>query len=200
MSLIQQNFYGLVMKSKFNSLLYKFLDENQDIILGTDNADTLAIMYESYRIGVGLLSLEASESCVQTYIDYIYKEYADYPKTIIAIVWVLLSAHKESHQCLRSTIRSLSNELKDYKSFHLWKRFLSAINAMAVYSELKNPVYNPIVVSKAETAEESMQQAQQAAIMNEGHGECAIHQTLVFPNVNQFNNNPAKVINYNKKK
>lgn len=123
MSLIQQNFYGLVMKSKFNSLLYKFFTENQDIILGTDNADTLAIMYESYRIGVGLLSLEASESCVQTYIDYIYKEYADYPKTIIAIVWVLLSAHKESHQYLRSTIRSLSNELKDYKSFHLWKRF-----------------------------------------------------------------------------
>lgn len=200
MSLNQQNFYGLVRKSKFNSLLYKFFTENQDIVLGTDNADTLAIMYESYRIGVGLLSLEASESCVQTYIDYIYKEYADYPKTIIAIVWVLLSAHKESHQCLRPTIRSLGNELKDCKSFHLWKRFLSAVNAMGVYSELKISVYNPIVVSKAETTDESMQQARQAVVMNEGHGECAIHQTLVFPNVNQFNNNPAKVINYNKEK
>lgn len=198
--MIRQNFYDLVMKNKFNSLLYKFFTENQDIILGTDNADTLAIMYESYRIGVGLLSLEASENCVQTYIDYIYKEYADYPKTIIAIVWVLLSAHKESHQCLRPIIRSLGNELKDYKSFHLWKRFLSAVNAIPVYSELKIPVYNPIVVSKAETADEFMQQVRQTVVMNEGHGECAIHQTFVFPNVNQFNNNPAKVINYNKEK
>ena len=77
---------------------------------------------------------------------------------------------------------------------------MSAVKAMAVYSELKISVYNPIVVSKAETADESMQQARQAVVINEGHGECAIHQTLVFPNVNQFNNNPAKVINYNKEK
>lgn len=57
-----------------------------------------------------------------------------------------------------------------------------------------------IIDSEAVSAEESMAQAHQAVESIKEKTDFSIQQTLIFPRVEQFNNNPDKVINLIKNK
>ena len=184
----------------FNRKLYDFLLENRDRILPTDGIDASTVMYEAYCIGNGVMTMELPETHIHDSIKHVETQYAGSATAILATLWAVLSAQVEWSPSLRPVVQILYEELKTDKTFHIWNRFVSATRQNAWLMKPQFPGDTLIVEGNAETAEESLDIARQVRPVSQEKAKSTINQTLIFPNVEQFNNNPAKVINVTQKK
>lgn len=195
-----QTYDSFINGNPFNRMLYDFLFNNRDILLPSEICDMRSIMYEAYRICAGILSMTMPEQHIRAVIEQVKAEHAVFTNVILSIVWAVLTAQMKKKEDLRLVVQMLYDELQRDKNFHYWNRFASAFRQFGQQLKPLFPNDCVIVVSDAESAKESLEAAQQLRIATQATTESTVHQTLVFPHVEQFNNNPAKVINLIHKK
>lgn len=119
---------------------------------------------------------------------------------ILATVWAILSLQSNIVQSLRPAVCTLRNVVDSDKFFRLINRFVSSVKRSERHLEIQFPHDMLIIDSDSVSAEESMAQAHQAVESIKAKTDTSIQQTLIFPHVEQFNNNPDKVINQIKNK
>lgn len=195
-----QDFHTFLKENEINKFLYGFLDDNEDQFFGNDDEDVFTVMYEAYRIYGGILTTVSTENNINAYIEYVNKEYPSFDKVILAIIWTVLSLHSDANGLLRHTIYELRKELTGYKPFHLFNHFVSAARGFHDNHNVRIPQNPIVIVSEAVDGNVALEKAEQALPSSRNISNSTIHQTLVFPHVEQFNNNPAKVINNIQKK
>lgn len=195
-----REFNAFIHENEFCRLLYDFLVDNQDQVLHKDNDDLLTILYEAYRISGGIMSQAASGSHIDDYIKYVRAEYEGMTNVILSTVWAILSLQSNIAQSLRPAVCTLRNVVDGDKFFRFINRFVSSIKRSERHLEILFPNDMLIIDSEAVSAEESMVQAHQAVESIKEKTDYSIQQTLIFPRVEQFNNNPDKVINLIKNK
>lgn len=200
MLITHQDFHTFLEENEINNFLYGYLDDNEDQFFGNYGEDVLAIMYEAYRIYGGILTTVSTENNINAYIEYVYKEYPSFDKVILAIIWTVLSLHSDANGLLRHTIYELRKELTGYKPFHLFNHFVSAARGFHGNHNVRIPQNPIIIVSEAVDGSVALIKATQNLPSPKSFTNSTIHQTLVFPHVEQFNNNPSKVINNIQKK
>lgn len=189
-----QEFHTFLEENNINKFLYGYLDDNEDQFFGNYDEDAFAVMYEAYRIYGGILTTVGAENNINAYVEYVYKEYPSFDKVILAIVWTILSLHSEANGLLRHSIYALRKELAGYKPFHLFNHFVSAARGFHDNHNVRIPNNPIIIVSEAVDENVALEKAKQNLSSPRNIPNGTIHQTLVFPHVEQFNNNPAKVI------
>lgn len=200
MSIPRREFSAFIYKNEFSQLLYEFLNSNQDKILCRDNENLLSIMYETYRISGGIMSVTASGCNINDYIVYVRAKHEGMANVILAIVWAILSLQDDAAQSLSLAISTLRDALIDDKTFRLMNRFVSSIKRLGRHLEIQFPDDILIIDGESVSAEEAMAQAHLTVKTPQPKMAASIQQTLIFPNVEQFNNNPGKVINQINKK
>ncbi len=193
-------FNAFIHENEFCRLLYDFLEDNQDQVLHKDNDDLLTILYEAYRISGGIMNQAASGCHIDDYIKYVRAEYEGMTNVILATVWAILSLQSNIAQSLRPAVCTLRNVVYGDKFFRLINRFVSSVKRSERHLEILFPNDMLIIDSDSVSAEESMAQAHQAVESIKAKTDTSIQQTLIFPHVEQFNNNPDKVINQIKNK
>lgn len=195
-----REFNAFIHENEFCRLLYDFLEDNQDQVLHKDNDDLLTILYEAYRISGGITSMAASGCHINDYIKYVRAKYEGMTNVILSTVWAILSLQSNIAQSLRPAVCTLHNVVDGDKFFRLINRFVSSVKRSERHLEILFPNDMLIIDSEAVSAEESMAQAHQAVESIKEKTDFSIQQTLIFPRVEQFNNNPDKVINLIKNK
>lgn len=200
MLMTHQDFHSFLEENNINKFLYGYLDDNEDRFFGSYDEDVFAVMYEAYRIYGGILTTIGTENNIKAYIEYVYKEYPSLAKAILAIVWTILSLHSDANGLLRHSIYAFRKELVGYKSFHLFNHFVSAARGFHDNHNVRIPDNPIIIVSEAVDGNVALEKATQILPSPKSLPNGTVHQTLVFPHVEQFNNNPAKVINNIQKK
>ena len=95
---------------------------------------------------------------------------------------------------------TLRNVVDGDNFFRLINRFVSSVKRSERHLEILFPNDMLIIDSDSVSAEESMAQAHQTVESIKAKTDTSIQQTLIFPHVEQFNNNPDKVINQIKNK
>lgn len=196
----RREFHAFIHKNEFSQLLYEFLDCNQDQVFHRGDEDLLTIMYEAYRISGGIMRKMASECNMDDYIKYVRAEHEGMANIILATVWAILSLRNSEVKSLHSVVSTLRDALQADKSFRLMNRFVSSIKSLGRHVEIQFPDDMLVVDGESASAEEAMGQAHQVAKSAQAKLDSPIQQTLIFPNVEQFNNNPGKVINQITKK
>lgn len=190
-----------IEENTFNWQLFYFLVKHQEYFWYGYVSQTMEFITEAYRICGGIIHSQSPVTQIHTYIEYVEKNNDQkLSSLILAIVWAALSVHKAKGHPFKAVTNILYTELSSYNCFPLWKHFVSAYlerNGQVKISFPKDPM---VMISHAENTEEAMMQALQSVKAFRSVSSGDIHQTLVFPHVEQFNNNPAKVINYNRKK
>ena len=184
----------------FNSHLFHFLVENQDCFLQGKVDKTMEVITVAYQLCGGIVCSQAPTTQILAYIKYVDSIYQDSSSLILAIAWATLSVYKTKSHSYKSITSILYSKLSSLKCFSLWKHFVSAYLQGYGPVEIQLPEDSIIEISDATTGEEAMEHALQSAVASHSGTVRDIHQTLVFPHVEQFNNNPAKVINNNQKK
>lgn len=200
MLMTHQDFHSFLEENKINKFLYGYLDDNEDQFFGNYDENVFAVMYEAYRIYGGLLTTVAKENNISAYIEYVSKEYPSFDKVMLAIVWTILSLHTDANGLLRHTIYVLRKELTGYKPFHLFNHFVSAARGFHDNHNVRIPNNPIVIVSEVVDGNDALEKATQDLSNSKIIPNGTVHQTLVFPHVEQFNNNPAKVINNIQKK
>lgn len=200
MSFSHREFNAFIHENEFCRLLYDFLEDNQDQVLHKDNDDLLTILYEAYRISGGITSMAASGCHINDYIKYVRAEYEGMTNVILSTVWAILSLQSNIAQSLRPAVCTLRNVVDGDKLFRLINRFVSSVKRSERHLEILFPNDMLIIDSESVSAEESMAQSHQAVESIKAKTDTSIQQTLIFPRVEQFNNNPGKVINLIKNK
>lgn len=200
MSNPRQADYSFIIGNPFNRKLYDFLLDNRDSLLPSNDCDVRSVMFDAYCIGTGVMSTPLPEQHIQAVIEHVKAEHATFSNVVLSIVWVVLTAQMKWKDNLRSVVQMLYEELKGDNTFRYWNRFASSIRQSGRQLKPMFPNASVIVVSDAATAEQSLEAARQLRPTLQATTEGAVHQTLVFPHVEQFNNNPAKVINLIQKK
>lgn len=195
-----QEFNAFIHENEFCRLLYDFLEDNQDQVLHKDNDDLLTILYEAYRISGGIMSQAASGCHIDDYIKYVRAEYEGMTNVILSTVWAILSLQSNIAQSLRPAVCTLRNVVDGDNFFRLINRFVSSVKRSERHLEILFPNDMLIIDSDSVSAEESMAQAHQTVESIKAKTDTSIQQTLIFPHVEQFNNNPDKVINQIKNK
>ena len=195
-----REFNAFIHGNEFCRLLYDFLEDNQDQVLHKDNDDLLTILYEAYRISGGITSMAASGCHINDYIKYVRAEYEGMTNVILSTVWAILSLQSNIAQSLRPAVCTLRNVVDGDKFFRLINRFVSSVKRSERHLEILFPNDMLIIDSESVSAEESMAQSHQAVESINAKTNTSIQQTLIFPRVEQFNNNPGKVINLIKNK
>lgn len=195
-----REFNAFIHENEFCRLLYDFLEDNQDQVLHKDNDDLLTILYEAYRISGGITSMAASGCHINDYIKYVRAEYEGMTNVILSTVWAILSLQSNIAQFLRPAVCTLRNVVDGDKFFRLISRFVSSVKRSERHLEILFPNDMLIIDSESVSAEESMAQSHQAVESIKAKTDTSIQQTLIFPRVEQFNNNPGKVINLIKNK
>lgn len=195
-----REFNAFIHANEFCRLLYDFLEDNQDQALYKDNDDLLTILYEAYRISGGIMRQAASGCHIDDYIKYVRAEYEGMTNVILSTVWAILSLQSNIAQSLRPAVCTLRNVVYGDKFFRLINRFVSSVKRSERHLEIQFPHDMLIIDSDSVSAEESMAQAHQAVESIKAKTDTSIQQTLIFPHVEQFNNNPDKVINQIKNK
>lgn len=196
----RREFHAFIHKNEFSQLLYEFLDCNQDQVFYRGDEDLLSIMYEAYRISGGIMSKIASGCNMDDYIEYVREEHNGMANIILGAVWIILSLLQDDDKSLCPAVNTLRNTLHADKSFRLMNRFVSSVKRLERYVEIQFPDDILVIDSESASAEEAMAQAHQAVKPAQVKSCPPVQQTLIFPNVEQFNNNPGKVINQIKKK
>lgn len=195
-----REFNAFIHENEFCRLLYDFLEDNQDQVLHKDNDDLLTILYEAYRISGGITSMAASGCHINDYIKYVRAKYEGMTNVILSTVWAILSLQSNIAQSLRPAVCTLRNVVDGDIFFRLINRFVSSVKRSERHLEILFPNDMLIIDSDSVSAEESMAQAHQAMESIKAKTDTSIQQTLIFPHVEQFNNNPDKVINQIKNK
>lgn len=195
-----REFNAFIHENEFCRLLYDFLEDNQDQVLHKDNDDLLTILYEAYRISGGIMSQATSGCHIDDYIKYVRAEYEGMTNVILATVWAILSLQSNIAQSLRPAVCTLRNVVDGDNFFRLINRFVSSVKRSERHLEILFPNDMLIIDSDSVSAEESTAQAHQAVESIKAKTDTSIQQTLIFPHVEQFNNNPDKVINQIKNK
>lgn len=195
-----REFNAFIHENEFCRLLYDFLEDNQDQVLHKDNDDLLTILYEAYRISGGIMSQAASGRHIDDYIKYVRAEYEGMTNVILSTVWAILSLQSNIALSLRSAVCTLRNVVDGDNFFRLINRFVSSVKRSERHLEILFPNDMLIIDSDSVSAEESMAQAHQTVESIKAKTDTSIQQTLIFPHVEQFNNNPDKVINQIKNK
>lgn len=200
MKIQYREFYGIIHKNEFTQLLYEFMDDNRDKILDNADGDIASIIYNAYSICGGIMSTPPTDGQIHSYIKYVREKYREEAKIILAIVWTILSIQQDVSQSLRPAVNTLRYSLDGEKNLRLMNRFLSSIKSSGRKYDIAFPKDILIIDDNAETADEAMAQARQARNSEKAKKESSFSQTLIFPNVEQFNNNPGTVINHITKK
>ena len=195
-----QDFHSFLEENEINKFLYGYLDDYEDQFFGNYDENVFTVMYEAYRIYGGILTTVVKENNISAYIKYVYKEYPTFDKVMLAIVWTILSLHTDANGLLRHTIYVLRKELSGYKPFHLFNHFVSAARGFHDNHNVRIPNNPIVIVSEVVDGNDALKKATQNMSNSKITPNGTVHQTLVFPHVEQFNNNPAKVINNIQKK
>ncbi len=195
-----QTYDSFINGNPFNRKLYDFLLDHRDRVLPSGDCDIRFIMHEAYRIGAGVMSMSMPEQHIQAITKQVKAQHTETANVILSIVWAVLTTQMKQNEDLRPVVQMLYEELSGDKSFRYWNRFVSSIHQSGQQLRHLFPNDSLVVVSDATSATESLDAARQLRPAQRESQDGTVHQTLVFPNVEQFNNNPARVVNIIQKK
>lgn len=111
---------------------------------------------------------------------------------ILCMVWATLTLRCGNSKQTKLFLNELYKQIRLCSPFRLWNNFASSMHQRYGYLSIRFDENNAVTIHPEVT---TAQQAQDVALQAVPQCQPTIHQTLLFPNVQQFNNNPHQVIN-----
>lgn len=179
----------------YSKQLYIFLSENRDSLFDDFAVEHREVMDAAYHLCAKMLADREDAKIVRSHITLLRTVHPQHYTVIISIAWTLLSVLPKRDCLMESVIDELYADIKGLRNFHSWQTFLSAFLQKYGKVCIDLPCYEPTVIMETSDSDKVTTESQTKADSIGSLETKTIHQTLVFPNVQQFNNNPQKVLN-----
>lgn len=179
----------------YSKQLYIFLSENRDSLFTDFAVEHRKVMDAAFHLSAKILADREDAMLIRSHITLLRTLHPQHHTVIMSIAWTLLSVFPQRDFLIDSVIEELHAEVKGSCHFHSWQTFLSAFLQKYGKVSINLPHHEATAMMKTADSEKVTAESQRKADSIDCVDAKTIHQTLVFPNVQQFNNNPQKVIN-----
>ena len=179
----------------YTKQLYIFLSENRDSLFTDFAIEHREVMDAAYHLCAKMLADREEAKIVRSHITLLRTVHPQHHTVILSIAWTLLSVLPKRDCLTETVIDELHAEVKGSCHFHSWQTFLSAFLQKYGKVSINLPHHEATAMMKTADSDKVTTESQRKADSINRVDAKTIHQTLVFPNVQQFNNNPQKVIN-----
>ena len=184
-----------IKDNPYSKQLYIFLSENRDQLFGNFAIECKDALDAAYHLSGKFLADKSDMALIRNHIALLCTVYPRLHTVILSIAWTMLSVLPKKDCLVDAIIGELHGEVKGGCHYHIWKTFLSAFLQKYGKVRIALPQYETTVIIATSDSQTAVATGGGHTVNTEECGKRTIHQTFVFPNVQQFNNNPQKVIN-----
>ena len=179
----------------YSKQLYIFLSENRDSLFTDFAIEHREVVDAAYHLCAKMLADREDAKIVRSHITLLRTVHPQHYTVIMSIAWTLLSVLPKRDCLTETVIDELHAAVKGSRHFHSWQTFLSAFLQKYGRVSINLPHYESTAIIETSDSDKVTTESQKKADGTDRDDAKTIHQTLVFPNVQQFNNNPQRVIN-----
>lgn len=184
-----------IKDNPFSKQLYIFLSENRDRLFGNFAIECKDALDAAYHLSGKFLADKSDMTLIRNHIALLCTVYPQLHTVILSIVWTMLSVLPKKDCLVDAIIDELHGEVKGSCHYHIWKTFLSAFLQKYGKVRIAFPKYATTAIIETSDSQTAVATGGGLSVNIGEFDKRTIHQTFVFPNVQQFNNNPQKVIN-----
>ena len=184
-----------IKDNPYSKQLYIFLSENRDSLFSDFTVEHREVMDVAYHLCAKMLADREYRTLIRNHITLLHTTHPQSYPVILSIAWTLLSVLPKRDCLMDAVIDELHDEVKRHHHFHSWQTFLSAFLQKYGKVSIDLPHYVETAVMDTSDSNDVISESRQKADSIDRLEAKSIHQTLIFPNVQQYNNNPHKVIN-----